>query len=242
MNDSEVERRIADLALDPLRFISVCWPDMQLYDKQRDVLHSVRDNVETYVHAANELGKTRIAAIAAIWWFASRTPARVITSSSGETQLKQILWTEIRSLIASSAFPLPFRVTTLQIEKLNDPRGQVTEPLDYVIGHVTNEVENFQGHHLPNDKPRVLAIFDEASGVPDAFFDAADSWAHRKLIIGNPLSTTNFFYRLCRAGDVPDPAGSAALLRKVIHIDGADSPNVKVLMLRYLMLAGAIWR
>ena len=26
-----------------------------------------------------------------------------------------------------------------------------------------------QGHHLRNDKPRVLAVFDEASGVPDEF-------------------------------------------------------------------------
>jgi hypothetical protein len=115
----------------------------------------------------------------------------------------------------------------LQIEKLKDPRSQETEPLDYVIGHVTNEVENFQGHHLPNDKPRVLAIFDEASGVPDTFSDASDSWAHRKLVIGNPLSLNNFFYRYCRAGDVPDPAGRAALLRKVIHVSGMDSPNVK---------------
>lgn len=217
----------AILATDPLKFISVCWPKMMLYDKQRDVILSVRDNVETFVHAANELGKTRIAAVIAIWWFASRTPARVITSSSSETQLKSILWTEIRSLIASAAYPLPFRVTTLQVEKLKNVETEETEALDYLIGHVTNEVENFQGHHLPNDRPRVLAIFDEASGVPDVFFDAADSWAHRKLVIGNPLSTTNFFYRHCRAGDVPDPAGSSALLRKVIHVSGDDSPNVK---------------
>jgi hypothetical protein len=223
----EPEHRAALLATDPLKFISVCWPSMKLYDKQVDVLLSVRDNVETYVHAANELGKTRIAALIAIWWFASRTPARVITSSSSETQLNLILWSEIRHLISSAAYPLPFRVTNLRVEKLKDPKTQETEPRDYIVGHVTNEVENFQGHHLPNDKPRVLSIFDEASGVPDAFSDAADSWAHRKLVIGNPLSTTNFFYRYCRTGDVPDPAGTANLLRKVIHIDGRDSPNVK---------------
>jgi hypothetical protein len=74
----------------------------------------------------------------------------------------------------------------------------------------------------------VLAIFDEASGVPDAFYEAADSWAHRKLIIGNPLSTSNFFYRLCRLGDAEDPAGQVGLLRKVIHMDGRDSPNVQL--------------
>lgn len=201
---------------------------MQLYDKQREVLLSVCDNIETFVHAANELGKTRIAAIVAIWFFASRTPARVITSSSSESQLKAILWSEIANLISKSALRMPFRCTTLSVEKLRSPDSQETEPLDYVIGHVTNAVENFQGHHLPNDKPRVLAIFDEASGIPDEFFDAADSWAHRMLIIGNPLSTTNFFYFKCKAGDTPDPAGGTGLLRKVIHIDGLDSPNVQV--------------
>jgi hypothetical protein len=229
----EAEQSISALATDPLRFIAVCWPGTKLSDKQRDVILSVRDNCETFVHAANETGKSRIAAMIAIWWFASRTPARVITSSSSETQLNSILWSEIRFLISSSAYPLPFRVTSLRVEKLKNQETGEVEPRDYIIGHVTNEVENFQGHHLPNDKPRVLSIFDEASGVPDAFFDASDSWAHRKLIIGNPLSTTNFFYRHCRAGDVPDPAGTANLLRKVIHIDGRDSPNVK---------AGQRWR
>ena len=157
----------------------------------------------------------------------------MITSSSSETQLSSILWSEIRHLISTAAYPLPFRVTSLRVEKLKDPQTGETEPRDYIIGHVTNEVENFQGHHLPNDKPRVLGVFDEASGVPDAFYDASSSWAHRTLVIGNPLSTTNFFYRNCRAGDVPDPAGTAKLLRKVIHIDGRDSPNVR---------AGMRWR
>ena len=216
------------LAVDPLRFVSLCWPDMTLYDKQRDVLQSIRDNIETFVHAANELGKTRIAAVVAIWFFASRTPARVVTSSSSETQLNAILWSEIHQLINTSKFRLPFVSKTLCMKKLRKPDATETEPLDYVIGCVTNMVENFQGHHLPNDKPRVLAIFDEASGVPDEFFDASDSWAHRKLVIGNPLSTTNFFYFKCKGGDAPDPAGEAPLLRKVIHISGRDSPNVQV--------------
>src|SRR5262245_15370939 len=145
MTMDDNEHAIAALATDPMRFISVCWPGTKLSDKQRDVILSVRDNCETFVHAANELGKTRIAALIAVWWFASRTPARVITSSSSETQLKSILWTEIRSLIASAAYPLPFRVTALQVEKLKDPQTQETEPLDYILGHVARETENFQG-------------------------------------------------------------------------------------------------
>ena len=33
--------KIAELATDPLRFIKLFWPGMQLYDKQLDVLLSV---------------------------------------------------------------------------------------------------------------------------------------------------------------------------------------------------------
>src|SRR5262245_46304752 len=106
MSLDDAAHRAALLATDPLRFIGLCWPDLKLYDKQVEVLLSVRDNVETFVHAANELGKTKVAAVITVWWFASRTPARVITSSSSETQLNLILWSEIRHLISSSAYPL----------------------------------------------------------------------------------------------------------------------------------------
>lgn len=224
---------LAALASDPMRFVTLCWPDMRLYDKQRDVLLSVRDNLETFVPAANEMGKTRIAAVIAIWFFMSRTPARVITSSSGETQLSTILLTEIQQLIRTSRIPLPLSIKHLCIRKLADPESAEHLTLDYLIGHVASTVENFQGHHLKHDRPRVLIIFDEASGVSDEFFDASDSWAHRKLVIGNPLSNTNFFYRLCKRGDVEDPAGQVPLLRKVIRISGKDSPNVQ---------AGMRWR
>ena len=54
------------LAVDPLKFVALCWPTLKLYDKQREILLSVRDNLETFTHAGNELGKDFIAAIVAI--------------------------------------------------------------------------------------------------------------------------------------------------------------------------------
>src|SRR5512146_1070100 len=88
------EAAARSLAADPLRFVAACWPEMQIYPKQREVLLSVRDNVETFVHAASETGKTRVAAVAVLWFFTTRTPSRVITSSSSQTQLESILWSE----------------------------------------------------------------------------------------------------------------------------------------------------
>ena len=42
----QVDALAASLADDPLRFIAICWPDMRLYDKQRDALLSLCDNGE----------------------------------------------------------------------------------------------------------------------------------------------------------------------------------------------------
>ena len=93
-------------------------------------------------------------------------------------------------------------------------------PTDYMLATVTSTVESFQGHHLANDRPRVLAIFDEASAIAAEYFDAADSWAHRKLVIGNPIGVGHAFHQNCKAGNLADPAGGEGLLRKVIHISG----------------------
>jgi glucose-6-phosphate dehydrogenase assembly protein OpcA len=38
------------------------------------------------------------------------------------------------------------------------------------------------------------------------FLEAAESFAHRILVIGNPLTNTNFFYRGCKAGDLQNPS------------------------------------
>ena len=214
---------------DPCKFSKLVWPELTLYPKQQEILYSVRDNIQTFVHAGNELGKDFISGLCVPWFFMSRRPCRIVTSSAGETQLKSVLWGEIAERLYTARFKFPFRVTHLNIKQLGRDGAEV--PLSYCLGHVTKSVENFQGHHLDHDIPRVLGLFDEASGIADQYWEAAQSWLHRALVIGNPLNTTNFFYRECKGGDVIDPAappGSKRLLRKVIHIGAEHSPNVQV--------------
>lgn len=213
---------------DPVRFGRLCWPTYKIYDKQAEVLYSLRDNIETFVHAANEVGKDFITSWAVVWFFASRHPARVITSSSSQDQLKAVLWEEIRERVSSSVFEFPFRLKTLEMKRLGADGEELAR--SYVVGHVTKTIENFQGHHLIDDRPRVLGVFDEASGVEDRFNEAMDSWMHRKLVIGNPMNTQNFFYRCCKEGNLRPVEDSShkGLVRKVIHIDADDTPNVQI--------------
>ena len=77
---------------DPLAFLEAAWPGRELYKKQSEVILSVRDNFETYVHAGNKLGKTRISAWTILWFFCTRSPARVVLTSAKEDQLRDVLW------------------------------------------------------------------------------------------------------------------------------------------------------
>lgn len=217
-----------NLIEDPIAFYSLCWPEAKLYDKQQEIIESVRDNDETIVVAGNQLGKDYITGFIALWFFISRSPCHIITSSAGQTQLKSVLWGEMRNFILSSAIPLPLKTNDLALGYVL-PDGSI-EPKSYVLGIVTNTPENMQGHHLargPDNQPRTLAIFDEASGIDDPYYNASDTWAHRKLIIGNPLPCNNFFYNGVKGGDIPREYGGG-YHRKIIKVKASDSPNVRL--------------
>lgn len=243
----------AEILNDPVRFVNFVWPDITLYDKQADILYSLRDNEVTVVPAGNDLGKDFVAGLAALWFFCSRTPCRVITTSSGQSQLKSVLWGEIRRFVATAKAPLPIMPNDLMLRYIQ-PDGSL-EPRSYLKGLCTSEEENLQGHHLEWGKrpgvttreeleafyghglpgsvqlPRTLCIFDEASGIETKFYEAVDTWAHRKLIIGNPLPCTNFFFNFTERGDVFNEDDRNYHF-KVIHISGEDSPNVRAAKVR----------
>jgi len=69
------------LASNPVHFVKFLWPDVTLYDKQKEILHSLWANDETYVPAANMMGKDFIAAYAILAFFLTRQPCRIVTTS-----------------------------------------------------------------------------------------------------------------------------------------------------------------
>lgn len=212
---------------DPIRFQQLCWPSIRLYDKQEQILYSLRDNDETVVPAGNALGKDFVTALGTLWFFCSRTPCRVVTSSVDHPQLKGVLWGEIRRFIQTSRYPLPLQVNDLLIRQVING---VVEPRSYLIGRVTAKGEGLLGHHVERKSdgiPRTLVVFDEASGIDQASYEVTDTWAHRKLIIGNPYPCTNFFYQGVKQGDLRSTDGSR-FFRKVIKIRALDSPNIRL--------------
>lgn len=204
-SSEEVARRLRD----PLLFSKWLWPEVEFYREQREVIYSVRDNDETFVVAGNMLGKDFVAGFITLWFFLTRHPVRIVTTSAVQHQLEGVLWGEIRRFIQTARYPLdstrggPLVVNHLHLRKLVG--GQV-DGLSYCVGVVARKGEGMLGHHVADvgdGVPRTLFIADEASGVDDQSFERADTWARRKLVIGNPYACTNFFYRGVKGGDVP---------------------------------------
>jgi hypothetical protein len=174
-------------------------------------MESVRDNDETFVYAGNMLGKDFVAALSVLWFFLTRHPCRVVTTSVDHTQLEGVLWGEIRRFIQSAKYPLdsnqggPLVVNHLHLRKM--VKGKMCG-LSYLLGRVAARGEGMLGHHIArvgDGIPRTLLAIDEASGVEDINYERGDTWAERKLVIGNPYPPAlgcTFFKKACKAGNL----------------------------------------
>lgn len=227
--------------VDPVTFIKEHWPDVYLYDKQRQVAYSLWENDETFVPAGNMLGKDFVSGLLVLAFFLSRNPCRILTTSVDATQLNAVLWGEIRRFIQTAKYPLssteggPLVINDLHIRKIVD--GKLCG-LSYILGRVANQTgEGMLGHHIAKTGdgiPRTLFVADEASGVPHIYYDKADTWADRKIVIGNCFDCDNFFRYAVEGrpgtndhgGDIPRTNG-VGFFRKVITIQATDSPNVQ---------------
>jgi hypothetical protein len=188
-----------------LELAMVLWPNVTFYAKQKEIFESVEENDETVVPAGNTLGKDFVAGAIVLAFFLTRHPCRIVTTSVKDDHLR-VLWGEIGNRIQSSFKPLTVSKGGPIIQLHRELRKVVSGsecPLSYVRGMVAAEGAAMQGHYVADVDdgiPRTLFVVDEASGVPDAYYDMASSWANRILIIGNPLPCNNFFFRAVEGG------------------------------------------
>jgi hypothetical protein len=173
-----------------------------VWSKQREIAESVAEHRHTAVQACHGPGKSFLAARLACWWIDTRPvgEAFVVTTAPTWSQVKSILWREIRS--ARRKRDLDGR-TTLACEwyrggkRIGDEEEQLValgrKPADY-------DQAAFQGIHARY----VLVIIDEGSGVPKLLYDAVDSLAtnihSRVLAIGNPDDPASEFAKVCGPG------------------------------------------
>lgn len=204
----DVETKPRTFHSDPVTFardvLHASW-----WSAQKAIARSVVEHRYTAVQASHDTGKTKAVADLAHWWIRSRPTgsALVVTTAPTWRQVKTILWKEIRKTANRSNGPGSIN---LNCEWYVD--GELvalgTKPAD-------NEPEAFSGHHALH----VLVLIDEACGVPETIFDAAETLMTnanaRCVAIGNPDDPAMPFEKKCRPGSGWN----------VIHIDGLASPN-----------------
>lgn len=172
-----------------------------IWSKQREILHSVRDNKYTAVPSAHSTGKSHIAARVIAHWVDTHPIDDVFIVSTAPTapQVKAILWRYLKQIKRKG--DLPGYITEAEIPEWKiDGRlvGWGRKPAD--LSTPEEAMQAFQGIHAKF----VLVVLDEAGGIPKWLWDAVDtlvtSPTNRVLAIGNPDDPASHFEKVCRPG------------------------------------------
>lgn len=159
---------------DPLRFARLFWPDVTFYRQQMDIIYSVRDNDETFVPAGNMLGKDFVGGFICLWFFLTRHPVRVVTTSVKDDHLR-VLWGEIGRFIQTCRAPLLYKDGGPLIARHRDirkiVRGEVCQ-ISYLLGMVSEKGEGMAGHHAKH----TLGVIDEACHDAETEVLSEEGW------------------------------------------------------------------
>lgn len=197
---------------------------IKMWSAQREFAESVRDNRATAVAAGHGVGKTFGMALVACWWVDTHPVRDVFVASTAPTQSQvSLLWDNIRTIKALIEeryergiidHKLPGYIDGKNAWKLDDgfKIGEGRKPPDQ-----KSDVA-FQGRHAPY----LLAIADEAVGVPGGFLEALGNIAtgrrNRQCLIANPTDPSCAMARIWKEND-------PQWVR--LHISVFDAPTMK---------------
>lgn len=183
---------------------------------QEKVLRALATRDQVAVRSGHGVGKTWLAARAAIWFFVTHPYSKVITTAPTWQQVKKVLWPEIHSALRKvpAFFRNNFEVLEMEIF-MRGPNGERLQDW-FIVGRSSDKPENMQGFHAPY----LMFIIDEASGVKDEIYEAimgSQTTRAKVLAIGNPTRPEGFFY---------DAFHKNRDLWATFHISCYDSPRV----------------
>lgn len=208
VDKQQVGERAAKYGAEPVRWVTERL-GQTVWSRQADIMRSVRDHRRTAVRSAHGVGKSHTAALVACWWLDTHPPGEAFVVSTAPTfaQVRAILWRYIRR---------NHRVGQL-VGRVNQTEWHID---DEIVGYGRKPADHdesaFQGIHARY----VLVIIDEACGVPEQLWIAADALATgpdcRILAIGNPDNPASHFRKVC----VPGSGWHS------MAISAYDSPNL----------------
>ena len=182
----------------------------EFWDKQEEIVISVRDNRYTTVRACHDTGKSFVAARLALWFLYSHPQSIVVTTAPTMRQVENLLWREIRAAHEKAVVKLEGEPLKTRLDLAADW---------YAIGASSHDPDKLQGFHAASG--HILIIVDEAAGVNEKAFEAIEgmmtSEDARMLMIGNPTSDSGSFRMSHYSWEHANK----------IHISAFDSPNFK---------------
>ena len=205
--------KLLDYQSDPLLFLNEAIDDLPRWEKQKEILNSVKDHRNTLVKSCHGVGKTFTAKDVVLWFLYCFPPSKIITTAPSWPQVEKILWSEINKAHANAKINLGG--TCLKTSVTIDPEW-------FAIGlspriDAEDEGKRLTGFHGEN----VLVVFDEAPACNEALWTIKDalmtSQNVRFLAIGNPVVDSGSFFEGFRSGNA-----------NKITMDIFQSPNFKV--------------
>jgi len=171
----------------------------QMWSGQEAIARALVKHRHVAVQSAHGCGKDWEAARLVAWWVETQPDPFVVSTAPTSAQLSGVLWRELSR--AHKRAELPGTISTGQIPTWrlgNELVAWGRKPAD--LSDPEEAASAFQGIHARS----VLVILDEASGIPDWLWTAAESLmtseASRALAIGNPLDPSSRFAKVCAPG------------------------------------------
>jgi hypothetical protein len=102
---------VRNVVRDPVLFANQ-FLGVSLWERESEILQSIKDHRRTAVKACHGVGKTFTLAIAALWWLARYREGIVLTTSPTQRQVRTQLWSEIHRAVERARVPYPKLKTT----------------------------------------------------------------------------------------------------------------------------------
>lgn len=208
-----MEDELSHILADPVAFADLI--EAGLWWKQTEILDDLSRTGRVAVRAGHSVGKTRTAAVAALWWIFSRPDATVLLIAPTWSQAKTVDLPEIKKLIRDNPI-LKMFAAEAEMEELETTIKFGRAGQSQIRCLSTNDPSRIQGYH-----GNVLLILDEAAGIRPELFGAFEGIAAggagsvALLALGNPTVTSGPFF------DMFKPSSPWSTHR----IGAFDSPN-----------------
>jgi len=160
---------------------------------QQDFLNAIASGERKIsIRSGHGVGKSTTASWAMLWFLLTRYPVKVVVTAPTSAQLYDALFAELKRWVKE----LPPTIQDLLDVKQEriELKASSTEAFISARTSRAEQPEALQGVHSEN----VMLVADEASGVPEAVFEAAagSMSGHNALtiLLGNPVRSSGFFF------------------------------------------------